>query len=294
MITLEKVKRYLNREKLYQIIFESDTYAGRMFDTVLIITILLSVLAAIIESLPFVSDGWRLVLQIFEYVSTFFFTVEYVLRIYVSDKPRKYIFSFFGIVDLLATLPLYLAFFFPSVRYVLIIRAFRLIRVFRVFKLFSFWTEGNLLLRSVQKSMRKILVFFLFVLILVISIGTIMYMVEGEHPESGFTDIPTSIYWATVTLTTVGYGDITPLTAVGRFISGVVMLLGYTIIAVPTGIVSVTLMDEQKKAGGTCPNCGRPLDIDARYCKYCGTPIDISELGKKGKPIKKSGKTAKV
>ena len=164
MITLEKVKRYLNREKLYQIIFESDTYAGRMFDTVLIITILLSVLAAIIESLPFVSDGWRLVLQIFEYVSTFFFTVEYVLRIYVSDKPRKYIFSFFGIVDLLATLPLYLAFFFPSVRYVLIIRAFRLIRVFRVFKLFSFWTEGNLLLRSVQKSVRKILVFFLFYL----------------------------------------------------------------------------------------------------------------------------------
>lgn len=280
MMTLESLKRYLTKEKLYRIIFESDTYAGRMFDTVLIIVILLSVLAAIIESLPFVSDGWRLVLQIFEYVSTFFFTVEYVLRIYVSDKPRKYIFSFFGIVDLLATLPLYLAFFFPSVRYVLIIRAFRLIRVFRVFKLFSFWTEGNLLLRSVQKSMRKILVFFLFVLILVISIGTIMYMVEEEHPESGFTDIPTSIYWAIVTLTTVGYGDITPLTAVGRFISGVVMLLGYTIIAVPTGIVSVTLMDEQKKAGGTCPNCGRPLDFDARYCKYCGAPIDISEREK--------------
>lgn len=280
MMTLESLKRYLTKEKLYRIIFESDTYAGRMFDTVLIIVILLSVLAAIIESLPFVTDGWRLVLQIFEYVSTFFFTVEYVLRIYVSDKPRKYIFSFFGIVDLLATLPLYLAFFFPSVRYVLIIRAFRLIRVFRVFKLFSFWTEGNLLLRSVQKSMRKILVFFLFVLILVISIGTIMYMVEGEHPESGFTDIPTSIYWAIVTLTTVGYGDITPLTAVGRFISGVVMLLGYTIIAVPTGIVSVTLMDEQKKAGGTCPNCGRPLDFDARYCKYCGAPIDISEREK--------------
>lgn len=280
MMTLESLKRYLTKEKLYRIIFESDTYAGRMFDTVLIIVILLSVLAAIIESLPFVTDSWRLVLQIFEYVSTFFFTVEYVLRIYVSDKPRKYIFSFFGIVDLLATLPLYLAFFFPSVRYVLIIRAFRLIRVFRVFKLFSFWTEGNLLLRSVQKSMRKILVFFLFVLILVISIGTIMYMVEGEHPESGFTDIPTSIYWAIVTLTTVGYGDITPLTAVGRFISGVVMLLGYTIIAVPTGIVSVTLMDEQKKAGGTCPNCGRPLDFDARYCKYCGAPIDISEREK--------------
>ncbi len=277
MTTLERLKRYLNREKLYQIIFESDTYAGRLFDTVLIVAILLSVLAAIIESLPFVSEGWRLALQVFEYVSTFFFTVEYILRIYVSDKPRSYIFSFFGIVDLLATLPLYLAFFFPSVRYVLIIRAFRLIRVFRVFKLFNYWTEGNLLLRSVQKSMRKIFVFFLFVLILVISIGTIMYMVEGDHPESGFTDIPTSIYWAIVTLTTVGYGDITPLTAVGRFISGVVMLLGYTIIAVPTGIVSVTLMDEQKKAGGTCPNCGRPLDFDARYCKYCGTKVMSEE-----------------
>lgn len=274
MRAFEQIKKYLTREKLYQIIFESDTYAGRMFDTVLIGAILLSVLAAIVESLPFVHEGIRMGLRIFEYVSTFFFTVEYVLRIYVSDRPRRYIFSFFGIVDLLATLPLYLAFFFPSVRYVLIIRAFRLIRVFRVFKLFNYWDEGNLLLRSVQKSMRKIFVFFLFVLILVISIGTIMYMIEGDHPQSGFTDIPTSIYWAIVTLTTVGYGDITPLTAVGRFISGLVMLLGYTIIAVPTGIVSVTLMDEQKKAGGVCPGCGRNLDLGSRFCKHCGTRVD--------------------
>lgn len=273
MITLEKLKGYLNRERLYQIIFESDTYAGRLFDTALIGLILLSVLAAMIESLSVVSEGWRLALRIFEYVSTFFFTVEYILRIYVSDQPRKYIFSFFGIVDLLATLPLYLAFFFPSVRYVLIIRAFRLIRVFRVFKLFNYWTEGNLLLRSVQRSMRKIFVFFLFVLILVVSIGTIMYMIEGDYPQSGFTDIPTSIYWAIVTLTTVGYGDITPVTPVGRFISGLVMLLGYTIIAVPTGIVSVSLMDEQKKSARKCPNCGRTLDKGSRFCKYCGAPV---------------------
>lgn len=290
MITWENLKRYLNREKLYQIIFESDTYAGRMFDTALIGLILLSVLAAIIESLPFVGEGWRLALRIFEYVSTFFFTVEYCLRIYVSDHPRKYIFSFFGIVDLLATLPLYLAFFFPSVRYVLIIRAFRLIRVFRVFKLFNYWTEGNLLLRSVQRSMRKIFVFFLFVLILVISIGTVMYMVEGDHPQSGFTDIPTSIYWAIVTLTTVGYGDITPITPVGRFISGLVMLLGYTIIAVPTGIVSVSLMDEQKKSARKCTQCGRPLDKGAFYCKYCGARIpELPEKTAPGKD-KKTGK----
>ena len=165
------------------------------------------------------SDHFRLALQILEYVFTAFFTFEYLVRIYCSPKPKKYIFSFFGIVDLLATLPLYLGFLFTSARYLLIIRTFRLIRVFRVFKLFNFLEEGNLLLVSLRLSSRKIFVFFFFVLILVTSIGTIMFMVEGTQPDTQFNNIPNCIYWAIVTMTTVGYGDITPVTPVGRFIS---------------------------------------------------------------------------
>lgn len=266
-----------DKKRIYRIVFESDTWEGRLFDIALIIAILVSILIAVIESLPAVAGSHRFVLQIMEYVLTFFFTLEYFLRVYCSPEPKKYIFSFFGIVDLLATSPLYLSFFFPSARYALIVRAFRLIRVFRVFKLFSFLTEGNLLLRSMQRSMNKIFVFFLFVLILVLSIGTLMYMIEGDLPGTGFTDIPTSIYWAIVTLTTVGYGDITPITPLGRFISGVVMLLGYTIIAVPTGIVSVSIMNEHKRTENQCPSCGRFQDRDAAYCKYCGAKLDIPQ-----------------
>lgn len=267
--------KWWDKKRIYRIVFESDTWEGRLFDVALIIAILISVLVAIVESLSFVAEHYRFGLQILEYVLTFFFTIEYILRIYCSPDPKKYIFSFFGIVDLLATSPLYLSFFFPSARYALIVRAFRLIRIFRVFKLFNFLSEGNLLLRSMQRSMNKILVFFLFVLILVLSIGTLMYMIEGDLPGSGFTDIPTSIYWAIVTLTTVGYGDITPITPLGRFISGVVMLLGYTIIAVPTGIVSVSIMNEHKRSERFCPSCGCRQDKDALYCKHCGVKLKV-------------------
>lgn len=266
-----QIKLPLDKQRVYRVIFESDTHEGKLFDIALMTAILLSVLVSVIESLPLLTEQVRLALKIMEYVLTFFFTLEYVLRIYCSPQPRKYIFSFFGIVDLLATSPLYLSFFFPSARYALIIRAFRLIRVFRVFKLFNFLNEGNILLRSLQRSMNKILVFFLFVTILVLSIGTFMFMIEGTHPESGFKDIPTSIYWAVVTLTTVGYGDITPVTMFGRFISGFVMLLGYTIIAVPTGIVSASMVHEHERMRRICPHCGRKQDRDSVYCKYCGT-----------------------
>ena len=163
----------------------------------------------------------------------FFFRLEYVLRLYCSPQPRKYALSFFGIVDLLATLPLYIGWLFGTARYLLVIRTFRLIRVFRIFKLFNYLNEGNFLLRSLVFSSRKIIVFFLFVLILVTSIGTLMYMIEGQRPGTSFNNIPNSIYWAIVTMTTVGYGDITPETPLGRFLSAIVMLLGYTIIAVP-------------------------------------------------------------
>jgi len=268
--------RFLHNEslkkKLYTIIFEADTKAGKLFDVLLMVFILLSVLVVIVESLEVVAVRFKLVFQILEYVFTGFFTLEYLVRVYCSPKPRKYIFSFFGIVDLLSTLPMYLGFIFSGARYLIIFRTFRLIRVFRVFKLFSFLSEGHLLLKSLHESSRKIIVFFLFVIILVVSIGTIMYMIEGTIPGTQFTDIPTSIYWAIVTITTVGYGDITPITSVGRALSAFVMLLGYTIIAVPTGIVSAEMVKEYKKqADKKCPHCGKSgHEPDASFCKYCG------------------------
>lgn len=266
------LKRFLNKENLYRIIFESDTWGGKVFDVAVMLAIILSILVAFVESMPFVAGHYKLALEVLEYVLTFFFTVEYVLRIYCSPRPRTYVLSFFGVIDLLATLPLYLSFFLPATRYMLLLRSFRLIRVFRVFKLFAFINEGYLLLYSIRRSLNKILVYFLFVIVLVIAIGTLMFMIEGGIPGSHFTDIPTSIYWAIVTLTTVGYGDITPVTPLGRFLSAVVMILGYTIIAVPTGIVSATMIDETKKKGkdGKCPRCNQETDLDANYCKYCG------------------------
>lgn len=276
----ERVQRFLHDEelkrKLYVIIFESDTRMGKLFDTCLIGFIIASVLIVILESMRSFAPHYTLALRILEYIFTAFFTFEYLVRIYCSPHPKKYIFSFFGIVDLLATLPFYLGLFFSGARYLLIIRTFRLIRVFRVFKLFNFLKEGNLLLKSLKISAPKIIVFFLFVLILVTSMGTIMYMVEGDEPDTRFNNIPNSIYWAIVTMTTVGYGDITPVTPLGRLLSAIVMLLGYTIIAVPTGIVSATMVGEQrKKSRIKCPNCRQSgHDELAEYCKYCGTKLE--------------------
>ena len=270
------------KRKLYVIIFEADTPAGKAFDVALILCILLSILLAIVESLQGLPAWLATPFIVCEYLFTAFFTFEYVTRIYCSPRPRKYIFSFFGIVDLLATLPLYLAFFLPGARYLLIIRAFRIIRVFRIFKLFNFWLEGQRLLTSLRESSKKIAVFFLFVVILVIAIGTLMYMIEGDQPGTQFTDIPNSIYWACVTMTTVGYGDITPVTALGKFLSACVMLIGYTIIAVPTRIVSVSMMKEYKRLKDLeCPNCHRTgHEESAEYCKYCGHKLGDQSMAK--------------
>ena len=282
----ERVDAFLHDEKLkkklYIIIFESDTPMGKLFDTCLIGFIIASVLVVVLESIRSFSYHYTLGLRILEYVFTAFFTFEYLVRIYCSPKPKKYIFSFFGIVDLLSTLPVYLSFFFAGTRYLLVIRAFRLIRVFRVFKLFNFLKEGNMLLKSLRISAPKIFVFIFFVLILVTSIGTIMYMIEGNQPGTQFNNIPNSIYWAIVTMTTVGYGDITPVTPVGRFLSAIVMLIGYTIIAVPTGIVSATMVGEQRKKNRMeCPHCHRTgHEEEAEYCKYCGSKLDQEETGK--------------
>ena len=273
------------KKKLYDIIFESETPAGKAFDVTLIACIILSIVLVVIESFEGVSGKFSLALQVLEYLFTFFFTAEYLLRLYCSPNPRHYALSFFGIIDLLATLPLYITWIFGPARYLMIVRAFRLIRVFRVFKLFNFLNEGNLLLRALHASSRKIAVFFLFVIIMVISLGTLMYMIEGQEPGTAFNNIPNSIYWACVTLTTVGYGDIAPVTGLGRFLSSIVMLLGYTIIAVPTGIFSASMVEMVRKENGLnenekrgCPQCGkRRHGKDAIFCNHCGAMLEPEE-----------------
>ncbi len=263
------------KDKLYDIIFESDTPAGKRFDILLMVAIVVSILITIFDSL-FVNYWATLALVILEYLLTAFFTFEYLARLYCSPKPRAYALSFFGIIDLISILPMYLGFFVHGARFMIVLRSFRLIRIFRIFKLFTFLQEGYLLLESIKQSLRKISVFFLFVLIIVICLGTVMYMVECDEPGTQFTDIPTSIYWAIVTMTTVGYGDITPVTSLGRFFSAVVMLLGYTIIAVPTGIVSASMIQASHDAANrVCPNCGKAgHDATATHCKYCGSALE--------------------
>lgn len=276
-----------NKERLWHIIFESDDEPSKRFDIAVMVAIALSIACAALESTLQVDDFSFDVLQdvqlntigvvkasiiVLEYVLSFLFAIEYVLRVYCSPVKKDYVLSFFGIIDLLATLPQLLSVFFPTLRYFSLMRSFRLIRIFRVLKLFAFINEGYLLLESIKRSANKILVYFLFVLVLVTIIGTLMFMVESGVPGTQFVDIPTSIYWAIVTLTTVGYGDITPVTALGQFFSSIVMILGYTIIAIPTGIVSATMIDETKKKGvnGRCPRCNQKTDLKANYCKHCG------------------------
>lgn len=271
------IKLLKDKPRLYSLIFDSDTKSGKYCEITMMIVIVISLLVAFLETNKTIASVFKDTLLIIEYELTFVFTLEYLLRIYCSPKPKQYALSFFGIVDLLATLPLYLSFipFLASTRYFFILRAFRLIRIFRVLRLFTFINEGYLLLQSIKQSMRKIAVYFLFVVILVVILGTLMYMVEGDEPNTQFTDIPTSIYWAIVTLTTVGYGDITPTTIFGRFLSSAIMILGYTIIAVPTGIVSATLIDETKKKGshGRCPRCNEKTNLKANYCQHCGEKL---------------------
>ena len=242
-----KKPQWLEKEKLYSILFESDTPLGRIFDITLIIAISLSIIISFIETVPSLAHTFQFALEILEYLLTFFFTVEYIARVYCSPRKRDYVLSFFGVIDLLSTLPPYLSYFLPHARYMILLRSFRFIRIFRIFKLFSFINEGYMLMRSLQKSLTKISVYFMFVLILDICLGTLMFMVENGQPNTQFTDLATSVYWAIVTMTTVGYGDITPVTAIGRLLSAFVMLLGYTIIAVPTGIVTANIIDEVKE-----------------------------------------------
>jgi voltage-gated potassium channel len=259
------------RETLYEVIFGFESKAGKRFDILLIVAILLSVLAVMLESVSAIRAVWGEELLAIEWFFTILFTIEYLIRIYSSPNPWAYIRSFYGIVDLLSIVPTYLAFFFPAARSLLVIRLLRVLRIFRILKLVRYMGESNVLFRSLMASSRKISIFFASLLILATIIGSLMFVIEG--PEHGFTSIPMSIYWCVVTITTVGYGDIIPMTSLGKGLATIAMLLGYSIIAVPTGIVSAELATEMRRdrSSVVCPNCNRGgHDRDADYCRFCG------------------------
>jgi voltage-gated potassium channel len=264
----------LIKEKLYEIIFEADTKAGKLFDIVLLVVILISVVLVMFESVPSIATNYLHILKILEWVITTIFTVEYILRIAIVKKPIGYIFSFYGIIDFLSVIPTYLSLIIVGSHSLVVIRMLRLIRIFRILKLTRYTNAGRTIVRAMWASREKISVFIFMVVILVVIIGTIMYLVEGE--EHGFTSIPTSIYWAIVTLTTVGYGDISPVTSLGQFLASIVMIMGYAIIAVPTGIVTSELMKPTSKQNTqVCQNClCESHDDDAAFCKKCGHKIN--------------------
>ena len=262
------------KNRLYTIIFGHDTPAGKLFDLILIYTILFSVIVVVLDSVTILSDNYGLYFRGVEWILTIFFTIEYGVRIYCSPNPWRYIFSYYGIVDLLSIIPSYLSLFLSGISYLLIIRLLRVLRIFRVLKLVRYLTEANILARSLAMSRRKIFVFFSAVFVLATIFGSLMFIVEG--PENGFTSIPKSIYWTVVTITTVGYGDITPQTIIGQVIAALVMLTGYSILAVPTGIFTAEIAHEMQRQRDNkyCQHCERSgHEQDADYCRYCGAEL---------------------
>ena len=268
------------RERWREIIFEADTPGGKAFDVALLILILVSVLAVMLDSVASIADRYGTALGAAEWALTILFTAEYFARLVVVTEPRRYALSFFGIVDLLALLPSYLALVLSGTHSLLVIRVLRLLRVFRVFKMARYLGEANVLAEAIRGSIRKITVFLGTVITIAVIVGTLMYMVEGE--ASGFSSIPRSVYWAIVTLTTVGYGDIAPATPLGQFIAAMLMLTGYGIIAVPTGIVTAEIVhathhvasrvDQSERAAVGCKACGASEHArDAEYCARCGS-----------------------
>ena len=260
------------KRDLYTVIFESDTPLGKAFDVALLIAIGLSVIVVMLESVKPYEAQYRTQLRTLEWIFTALFTVEYIARLACVRRPWHYAFSFYGIVDLVAILPSYIS-LFTTTNYVMIVRVLRLLRVFRVLKLAHFLEESDTLVTALRASRRKIMVFVFTVLALVFIVGTLMYLIEGE--EGGYTSIPQSVYWAIVTLTTVGYGDITPKTGLGRMLASMVMIMGYGIIAVPTGIFSMELRQASKRAAArVCENCETiESDTMARFCRRCGKPL---------------------
>lgn len=279
------------KHHLYVVIFGTHTTAGRIFDISLIIAILASLTVLVVDSTLPADSIWSTRLLYAEYAFTALFTVEYLLRLYCSPKPSAYAKSFYGVIDLLAILPTYFVLFFPSASFIAVIRLLRVMRIFRILKLVRYLQDSNLLLRSLLMSRRKILIFFSTVAILVTIFGSLIFVIEGPH--NGFTSIPQSIYWAIVTITTVGYGDLVPQTPIGKAIASLTMLLGYSILAVPTGIITAELNHEMNAHRNLvkCPNCSsNGHESDALYCKHCGgelaspdarvVPVEVDEVKK--------------
>lgn len=273
---MEISKKEHIRKKLHEIIYEADTPFGKLFDLFLLLLIVISIVAVMLESMAGVYSKYGKELEIIEWVITIFFTIEYIARIIAVKRPLRYIFSTYGLIDLLATLPAYIDLLFPGLHFLLSIRAIRLLRVFRILKLGHFVGASNQLVVALKKAKLKIAVFLFNVIVLCIILGTIMFMIEG--PENGFTSIPMGIYWTIVTLTTVGFGDITPQTPFGQFVSVIIMILGYGIIAVPTGLVTAEFMSRDKTVHDNtqvCPNCSADHHRnDAEFCYNCGHSLN--------------------
>lgn len=271
------------RETLFHVIFEADTRAGKAFDVALIALIAASVVAVLLESVGPIRTRHGEALRAFEWLVTVAFTLEYGLRLACVAQPLRYATSFFGVVDLLAVVPTYLSLFLPGSQSLLVIRALRLLRVMRVFKLATYLSEASFLLRALRASRDKILVFLGTVLIVVLVMGALMYLIEGE--ESGFTSIPRAMYWAIVTMTTVGYGDIAPATVIGQLLAAALMMLGYAIIAVPTGIVTAEMFEARRAPVTTrsCPEClSEGHEPSAHYCRDCGAALPAVEAPQRG------------
>lgn len=263
------------QNKLHNTIYESNTVAGKIFDVTLLILIISSIAVVMLDSIKVYHARYGHIFYTLEWIFTVLFTLEYILRLISIKSPWRYVFSFFGFIDMLAIIPSYLSIFYAGAQSLLVLRALRLLRVFRIFKLTHFLTEMEFLKTALSTSLKKITIFMLAVLSLVIILGSVMYLVEDG--QNGFKSIPDSIYWAIVTITTVGYGDIAPATPLGKFIASLIMFIGYGIIAVPTGIITNEMSNaaRQRKHGHeTCPGCGREgHDKNAVFCKYCGTML---------------------
>lgn len=278
MPQLEKPHKKNWRNILYEVIFGTETRAGRVFDEFLLVSIIISVLIVFLDSVPSLNHKYGDIFYYSEWVFTILFTIEYLLRIISFPKASRYIFSFYGVIDLLAILPTYISFIMVGSQYLIIIRILRLLRIFRILKLTRYIGASRDLWESLRNARHKIFVFLWTVMTLVVIMGAVMYLVEG--PEHGFRNIPESIYWAIVTLTTVGYGDISPGTALGKAIASVIMIIGYAIIAVPTGIISVEMskVRTMREIERTCESChSTENDEDAIFCKRCGKRLPTSE-----------------